>query len=68
MTEIRSVDREILTNEVKVTFSSPLRCPDFEAFLRNNITLKQYNLLLSLIRSTHHLSHIDLFSPQEVYS
>ena len=46
MAKIRWVDREILTNEVRVTISAPLRCPDFEAFLRNNIILKQYNLLL----------------------
>ena len=46
MTEIRWVDREILTNEVKGTFSAPLRCPYFEAFLRTNIILKQYNLLI----------------------
>ena len=37
MAKIRSVDRELLTNEVKGTFSAPLRCPDFEAFLSNNI-------------------------------
>ena len=45
ITEIRSVDREIFTNEVKVTFSAPLRCPYFEGFFRNNIILNQYNLL-----------------------
>ncbi len=46
MAKIRWVDREILTNEVKVAFSAPLRCPNFEAFLHMNITLKQYNILI----------------------
>ena len=46
MAEIRWVDREILTNEVKVTFSAPLRSPNFEAFFRTNIILQQYNLLI----------------------
>ena len=46
MAEIRWVDREILTNEVRVTFSAPLRCPYFEAFLCTNIILEQYNILI----------------------
>ena len=46
MAEIRWVDREILTNEVKGTFSTPLGCPYFETFLRKNIILKQYNHLI----------------------
>ena len=48
MAEIRWVDHEILTNEVKGPFSAPLRCPDFEAFFRTNIILQQYNLNLDL--------------------
>ena len=51
MAKIRWVDREILTNEDKVTFSAPLRCPYFEAFFHNNIILNQYIILMSNYRS-----------------
>ena len=44
MTEIRWVDREILTNEGQGTSLAPLRCPDFEAFLSTNIVLNQYDI------------------------
>ena len=44
MAEIGCVDREILTNEVKGTFSAPLRCPDFVEFFSNNILLNQYDI------------------------
>ena len=62
MAKIRWVDREILTNEVKVAFSAPLRCPYFEAFFRNNIILYQCNVLILDQRSAHGLFETAFFS------
>ena len=46
MAKIRWVDREILTNKVKGTFSTPLRCTKFDGIFRTNFVLKQYNILI----------------------
>ena len=68
MAKIRWVDREILTNEVKGTFSAPLRCPYFETFFRNNIILKQYHILIWNYRSTHGLFETVFFLESDTNS